>query len=76
MLTKQMSWLCQAIRRPFNFAIVDEVDSLLIDECKNPMLINTNLELPLERFNVAKEVSFDTCKAVNRQATRLNAHLP
>lgn len=61
-LEGQVTWshvsaaLEQAIRRPFNYAIVDEVDSLLIDEGRNPMLINLKVELPEDRFKVAMEV--------------------
>lgn len=29
-----------ALRRPLHFAIVDEVDSVLIDECRTPMIIS------------------------------------
>lgn len=41
--------LDQMVQRPFNFAIVDEVDSILIDEARTPLIIsgpsesNTNL---------------------------------
>ena len=30
----------QVLRRPLGFAIVDEVDSVLIDNCRNPLLIS------------------------------------
>lgn len=48
----------QAITRPFNYAIVDEVDSLLIDDCRNPMLISGPSTSNLNRFAVAKLVRF------------------
>ena len=28
------------VQRPFNFAIVDEVDSILIDEARTPLIIS------------------------------------
>ena len=30
----------QKVQRPFNFAIVDEVDSILIDEARTPLIIS------------------------------------
>src|SRR3569623_1493835 len=30
----------QMVQRPFNFAIVDEVDSILIDEARTPLIIS------------------------------------
>lgn len=48
----------QAIRRPWNYAIVDEVDSVLIDECRNPMIMSlSNKEESVERYKVAAQVS-------------------
>ena len=48
----------QAIRRPWNYAIVDEVDSVLIDECRNPMIMALpNKEESIERYKVAAQVS-------------------
>jgi preprotein translocase subunit SecA len=32
--------LAQMVQRPFNFAIVDEVDSILIDEARTPLIIS------------------------------------
>ena len=34
----------QAIERPFNYAIVDEADSVLIDDCLNPLLMSQPTE--------------------------------
>ena len=30
----------EVVQRPFNFAIVDEVDSILIDEARTPLIIS------------------------------------
>jgi len=44
------------VQRPFNFAIVDEVDSVLIDEARTPLIISggsvqaTNLYIQADRF--------------------------
>jgi preprotein translocase subunit SecA len=34
----------QLVQRPFNFAIIDEVDSILIDEARTPLIISGRLE--------------------------------
>ena len=34
-----LSGALQVLRRPLSYAIVDEVDSVLIDNCRNPLLI-------------------------------------
>ena len=48
----------QAITRPWNYAIVDEVDSVLIDECRNPMIMALpNKDESVERYKVAAQVS-------------------
>ena len=60
-------WLLQVINRPFNYAIVDEVDSILIDDCRNPMLISGMSYESADRFQVAREVNTPwraTCTAV------------
>ena len=44
------------VQRPFNFAIVDEVDSILIDEARTPLIIsgptedNTELYVKIDKF--------------------------
>ena len=32
------------VQRPFNFAIVDEVDSILVDEARTPLIISGQVE--------------------------------
>lgn len=44
-------------RRPFGLAIVDEVDSVLIDESRNPLIISSLSEQPAEKFFTADEVA-------------------
>ncbi len=53
----------QMVQRPFNFGIVDEVDSILIDEARTPLIISgptddkSELYITLDR--IVKEVSPD-----------------
>ncbi len=45
----------QMVQRPLNFAIVDEVDSILIDEARTPLIISQPNAKPAERYyNFAK----------------------
>ncbi|CAL5386866.1 unnamed protein product [Camellia sinensis] len=43
--------------KPFNFAIVDEVDSVLIDEGRNPLLISGEASKDAARYPVAAKVA-------------------
>ena len=38
------------IRRPLNFAIVDEIDSILVDEARTPLIISESREEPTEKY--------------------------
>jgi preprotein translocase subunit SecA len=38
------------IWRPLNFAIVDEIDSILIDEARTPLIISEAREEPTEKY--------------------------
>lgn len=51
------SYCVQAILRPFHYAIVDEADSLLIDDCRNPLIISAEPDnASNERFLLAHKV--------------------
>jgi preprotein translocase subunit SecA len=41
----------QLVQRPFNFAIIDEVDSILIDEARTPLIISGKLEQSAETYH-------------------------
>jgi preprotein translocase subunit SecA len=44
------------VQRPFNFAIVDEVDSILIDEARTPLIISGPSDEPTELYSKVDEV--------------------
>jgi preprotein translocase subunit SecA len=44
------------VQRPFNFAIVDEVDSILIDEARTPLIISGPSDEPTELYAKVDEV--------------------
>ncbi|QPC99807.1 preprotein translocase subunit SecA [Qipengyuania soli] len=46
----------QMVQRPFNFAIVDEVDSILIDEARTPLIISGPTEDKSELYIAIDEV--------------------
>lgn len=48
------------LTRPFYYAIIDEVDSILIDDCRNPLRITSTARLPLWRFPIAAKVGNHT----------------
>lgn len=48
--------LTDMVQRPFNFAIVDEVDSILIDEARTPLIISGALENSAGLYNAVDKV--------------------
>ncbi|MDQ3482331.1 MAG: preprotein translocase subunit SecA, partial [Pseudomonadota bacterium] len=46
----------QMVQRPFNFAIVDEVDSILIDEARTPLIISGPTDDKSELYVVVDEI--------------------
>ena len=44
------------VQRTFNFCIVDEVDSILIDEARTPLIISGSTESSIDKYVVAAEV--------------------
>jgi len=49
--------LSDVVLRPFNYCIVDEVDSILIDEAQTPLIISNNIQTPIEKYIVAAEIT-------------------
>jgi len=45
------------VLRPFNYCIVDEVDSILIDEAQTPLIISNNIPTPVDKYIVAAEIT-------------------
>lgn len=46
----------EMVMRPFNFAIVDEVDNILIDEARTPLIISGPAEKSSENYTIAAEI--------------------
>merc|ERR1711982_248638 len=45
------------VLRPFNYCIVDEVDSILIDEAQTPLILSSVVETFLDKFVIAAEIT-------------------
>ena len=48
--------LTDVVLRPFNYCILDEVDSILIDEAQTPLIVSNNIQTPVEKYIVAAEI--------------------
>jgi len=48
--------LKEVVLRPFNYCIVDEVDSILIDEAQTPLIISNTVDTSIDKFIVAAEI--------------------
>jgi preprotein translocase subunit SecA len=49
--------LTDVVLKPFNYCIIDEVDSILIDEAQTPLIISNSIETPIEKYIVAAEIT-------------------
>jgi len=49
--------LTDVVLRPFNYCIIDEVDSILIDEAQTPLILSNSIKTPIEKYIVAAEIT-------------------
>jgi preprotein translocase subunit SecA len=49
--------MAEVVQRPFNYCIIDEVDSILIDEARTPLIISGQVERPTEKYTRATEIA-------------------
>nr|YP_011005091.1 Preprotein translocase subunit secA [Analipus japonicus]WAM61954.1 Preprotein translocase subunit secA [Analipus japonicus] len=47
----------ELVQKPFNFCVIDEVDSILIDEARTPLIISRESNLMVEKYFKANEAS-------------------
>jgi len=45
------------VQRPFNYCVIDEVDSVLVDEARTPLIISGQVERPTEKYLKAAEIA-------------------
>lgn len=49
--------LNDVVLKPFNYCIVDEVDSILIDEAQTPLILSNNLPTSSDKYILAAEIT-------------------
>jgi len=49
--------MSDVVLTPFHYCIVDEVDSILIDEAQTPLIISNNIQTPVEKYIIAAEIT-------------------
>ncbi len=47
----------EVVQRPSSYCIIDEVDSILIDEARTPLIISGQVERPVEKYTQAAEIA-------------------
>ncbi|MBR8828563.1 MAG: preprotein translocase subunit SecA [Gomphosphaeria aponina SAG 52.96 = DSM 107014] len=57
--------MAEVVQRPFNFCIIDEVDSVLIDEARTPLIISGQVERPTEKYLQAAEIAQQLVKQID-----------
>ncbi|WP_198513567.1 preprotein translocase subunit SecA [Prochlorococcus marinus] len=55
--------ISEVVQRKFNYCVIDEVDSILIDEARTPLIISGQVERPQEKYQKAAELSKALVKA-------------
>lgn len=53
----------EVVQRKFNYCVIDEVDSILIDEARTPLIISGQIERPQEKYQLAAQLSLSLIKA-------------
>ncbi len=49
--------ISDVVQRTFNYCVIDEVDSILIDEARTPLIISGQVERPTEKYQEATRVA-------------------
>ncbi len=49
--------MADVVQRPFHYCIIDEVDSILIDEARTPLIISGQVERPTEKYTEAARIA-------------------
>ena len=50
------SELSNVVLKPFNYCIIDEIDSVLIDEAQTPLILSKNTETKIDKYIIASEL--------------------
>ncbi|MEC4816574.1 MAG: preprotein translocase subunit SecA [Scytonema sp. PMC 1069.18] len=49
--------IADVVQRPFNYCVIDEVDSILVDEARTPLIISGQVERPTEKYLRAAQIA-------------------
>ncbi|MCM1339000.1 MAG: preprotein translocase subunit SecA [Muribaculaceae bacterium] len=63
------------VQRPFNYAIIDEVDSILIDEARTPLIISGRLAQSAETYQMMAKVAPQLQKEVDYTVDEKNKNV-
>ena len=55
--------LAEVVQRDFHYCVIDEVDSILIDEARTPLIISGQIERPQEKYRKAAQVAEQLIRA-------------
>ncbi|NQV09589.1 MAG: preprotein translocase subunit SecA, partial [Cyanobacteria bacterium] len=53
----------EVVQRSFNYCIIDEVDSILVDEARTPLIISGQIERPQEKYRRAADIAEQLLRA-------------
>ena len=65
----------QCGQRPYNFAIIDEVDSILIDEARTPLIISGRLEKSAETYKIMAKIAPQLEKNIHYEVEEKNRNI-
>lgn len=63
------------VQRPYNYAIIDEVDSILIDEARTPLIISGRLEKSAETYQMMAKIAPQMQKDVDYEVDEKNKNI-
>lgn len=63
------------VQRPYNYAIIDEVDSILIDEARTPLIISGRLEKSAETYRIMAKVAPKLVKDTDYEVDEKNKNI-
>lgn len=63
------------VQRPYNYAIIDEVDSILIDEARTPLIISGRLEKSAETYRIMAKVAPQLKKDLDYEVDEKNKNI-
>lgn len=65
----------QRVQRRFNYAIIDEVDSILIDEARTPLIISGRLEKSAELYKTMAKIAPQLKKVIDYEVDEKNKNI-